>query len=122
MTITQAGSTVADQDFSLTCKVTVAAPLSVRPIVSWVKVDQGSSMILSNVTTLITPTTTLSTLSFKLTRHDRGTYQCIADLNMLTVTSFRIKQEYNISVQREYTSVIFSFVMSLLFKQFLTLW
>ena len=33
MTITQAGSTVADQDFSLTCKVTVAAPLSVRPIV-----------------------------------------------------------------------------------------
>ena len=88
--------------------MTTVVPLSLRPIVNWVRVDNGSNVV-SSAVTQITPTTTLVTLSLKPSLHDTGTYRCIADLSIPMVTSFHIEQNYNLYVRREYYTVFIFF-------------
>ena len=91
--------------------MTTVVPLSLRlrPIVNWVRVDNGSNVV-SSAVTQITPTTTLVTLSLKPSLHDNiGTYQCIANLSIPMVTSFHIERDYNLFVRREYTFLFLHF-------------
>ena len=103
MSITIAGSAEAGQNLSLICTVSIEAELVERPEVRWDKVD-GGSMTLPDVTTETTPTTTVLTLPFTpLTFSHRGVYRCVVDLNISSVFSFNAAEEYNITVQCEYT-------------------
>ena len=91
--------------------MTTVVPLSLRlrPIVNWVRVDNGSNVV-SSAVTQITPTTTLVTLSLKPSLHDNiGTYQCIANLSIPMVTSFHIERDYNLFVRREYYTLFIFF-------------
>ena len=95
------GSTEAGQSFSLSCTVTTATLLSVRPSVVWVKIENGAmNPVMSN--TMTTPSNTNITLQFSsLTFSQRGIYRCVVDLNISSVTEFSITQDYNLIVNCE---------------------
>ena len=102
VTVTSASSTEAGQSFTLICSVTIVTALSVHPNVTWVKAA-GGSVTLPESSKRTTPTNTILNITFSpLTFSHRGVYQCVVDLNLLTVTSFHIEQQYNITVQCEF--------------------
>ena len=104
MTVSVEGSTEAGQSFSLICTATTVS--SVIPNVTWVKIDTESNrtpiMSNTNITTNMTTNMTILTVTVPFTPvtfSDRGMYQCVLDLNISSVTSFFITEEYNITVE-----------------------
>ena len=107
VTVTSVGSTEASQSFTLICSVTTVTALSVHPNVTWVKVA-GGSMTLPDITKRTIPTNTILNITFSpLTYSHRGVYRCVIDFKLLTVTSFHIEQQYNITVQCEFSECEF---------------
>ena len=103
MTVSTEGSTAAGHSFSLICTVTTVS--SVIPNIRWVKIDTDNNKtpIVSNtnITTDMTTNMTVITVTIPFTPvtfSDRGMYQCVLDLNISSVTSFFITEEYNFTV------------------------
>ena len=102
VTVTSVGSTEAGQSFTLICYVTMVIVLSVHPNVTWVKVAGGSITLPESSKRTTFTNTTLNITFSPLTFSHRGVYQCVVDLNII-VTSFHIEQQYNITVQCEFS-------------------
>ena len=104
MTVSTEGFTEAGQSFSLICTVTTVS--SVIPNIAWVRIntDNNKTPIMSNtnITTNMTTNMTVITVTVPFTPvtfSDRGMYQCVLDLNISSVTSFFITEEYNFTVE-----------------------
>ena len=103
--VTTVGSTEAGQTFSLVCTVTMATKETPRPTVTWIKVT-GNSTTFPAVVQNITSLTITSTISFfPLTFSHRGQYRCMVTLNISTIYTFAGNEDYNISVNCEYSKL-----------------
>ena len=107
MTVSNEGSTEAGQSSSLICTVTTVS--LVIPNITWIRIDTGNNrtsiMSNTNIATDMTTNTTILTVTVPFTPvtfSDRGMYQCVLDLNISSVTSFFITEEYNITVKCKY--------------------
>ena len=99
------GSTVAGQNVSLVCNVTMVTDRTPHPNITWVKVTGGSTA-LPTATQQTTPTSTTLTLSFSpLSFSHRGLYRCVAFLNIPTVYNFTGTQDHTITIDCEYKTV-----------------
>ena len=108
LSVTTVGSTVAGQNVSLVCNVTMVTDQTPHPNIAWVKVTGGSTALPTAIQQT-TPTSTTLTLSFfPLTFSHRGLYRCVVIHNISTVYTFTGTQDHNITVDCEYKTVTYA--------------